>query len=253
MVSTKRQIRRDDDRYGGFAGTGMTDYDIMNGESNYIGNSMLRTDTDYDITNAAAPAVDNSVNAAPIEAAAPVVMPQSVEVPAPVAPARPKKAEAPHTREDILPTVKTRSYATDKTEAGVQQPTVEEVENTVKPTRRGLSSRERIMLCVYVAIALILAVAVIATGVSISAASVQSDALATQIEQNSLVIAAQESELASLYDETNIRERAVDAGMVDAGEPAYNAPVADKVGYPEAAPHTNGFDEFLDWLSHVLN
>lgn len=253
MVSTKRQIRRDDDRYGGFSGSEaslISDYDILNSEPAYIGNSMLRTDTDYNITNTAAPAAESSAYTAPVEAAAPTVAPQNVEVPAPPMLERPKKPEVPHSREDVLPTIKTRSYATEQADIK-ETPIAEETKETAK--RRGLSSRERIMLCVYVAIALILAVAVIATGVSISAASVQSDALSAQIEQNRVVIAAQENELAALYNEDNIRGRATQAGMVQAGESVYNAPVAETAGYPQATPHTNGFDEFMDWLSHILN
>jgi len=250
MISTKRQIRRDDDRYGSFdadnASPLLSDFGIS-GDVDYIGNSMLRSDVDIDITNTAA---STDIPEYTTEAAAPA----NVEVPPPAPlPERPAKPEVPHSREDVLPTLKTRSYATERTETEPASVATERTKESVRPARRGITSRERIMLCVYVAIALVLAIAVIATGVSISTASVQSDALVGQIEQKQAVILAQESELAVLQNEDNIRGRATEFGMVQAGESVYDAPVAETVDYPQANPHTNPFDEFMDWLSGLLN
>ncbi len=251
MISTKRQIRKDDDRYGGFGMDSIgaplvSEYDRIDNasaSSRYgMGTSLLMSDTDIDIKNesyAQEQAVDQTYTT--LDRAG-----VRTESPADI-PARPKKKEVPHSREDVLPTLKTRSYATEQAE--VKE---EPVAAPAKRAHRGLDARAKILLCVYVAVALVLAIAVIATGVSISRATVASDDLTMQIAQKQTVIAEQETTLAALRDADNIREKATANGMVQAGNSVYDAPATENVGYPEAKPHTNAFDVFLDWLSKVI-
>lgn len=253
MISTKRQIRKDDDRYGGFGMDNVgaplvSEYDRIDNasvSSRYgAGTSLIMSDTDIDIKN------EPYARQQDIEQTYTTLDRAGVRTEAPAdIPPRPKKKEVPHSREDVLPTLKTRSYATEQAQAEVKE---EPAEAPAKRVRRGLDSRAKIMLCVYVAVALVLAIAVIATGVSISQASVASDELTLQIAQKQTVIAEQETTLAALRDADNIREKAAANGMVQAGESVYDAPAAADVGYPEAEPHTNGFDKFLDWLSKVI-
>lgn len=247
MVSTKRQIRKDGDRYGNFDADYndapfVSEFGIVEApEKPERGSTDFIMTKDMDIRGAA-PVADPLYSTRETVGAA-------VPPPAPAAdiPPRPKKEETPHTREDVLPTLKTRSYAPEKFEP---EDIVEEA--PAKRERRGISARERVMLCVYIAIALVLAVAVIATGISISSASAESDALAEQIAQKQVVIVEQEATLATLTNDDNIRGRATTMGMVEAGESVYDAPVAETGSYPEAEPRTNGFDKFMDWFSRVF-
>ncbi len=251
MISTKRQIRKDDDRYGGFGMDGIgaplvSEYERIDNASvasRYgAGTSLLMSDTDIDIKNESyAQSAQTERMYTTLESAG-----AKTEMPADIPP-RPKKKETPHSREDVLPTLKTRSYATEQAE--VKEETVAA---PAKRARKGLDARAKILLCVYVAVALVLAIAVIATGVSISRAAVASDDLTLQISQKQTLIAEQETTLAALRDADNIRDKATANGMVQAGDSVYDAPAVGDVGYPDAEPHTNAFDKFLDWLSKVI-
>lgn len=236
MVSTKRQIRKDGDRYGNF--------DAEYTESPFISElGIVNTpeDTGYEPSRFMSGDIDIHGETETAPYAAPAAPPVAD------VPERPKKEEQPHSREDVLPTLKTRAYAPanfDESEITDEAP--------ASPRRRGISSRERVMLCIYIAIALVLAIAVIATGISISAASAESAALAEQIAQKQTMIIEQETTIATLRNDDNIRGRASSLGMVEAGESAYDAPTAATGEYPEAEPHTNGFDNFMDWFSEVF-
>lgn len=254
MITTKRQIRRDTDRFGGYGtesvrSTVISDYDR-------IGNAAAPS-ADQDVINDGARAANvdvNIVNPAPQQSAAYSDMYTTLATAsitekqtATEVPPRPVRQERPREREDILPTVKTRKYATEKIEANDEQAV-----SPVRRERRALDSRTKILLCVYVAVALVLAIAVITTGVSISNASAQADVLSGQIAQKQAVIVEQESVLADLRNDATIRDKATEMGMVSAGDPSYSAPDVESVGYPQAKPHTNAFDKFCDWLSKVM-
>lgn len=240
MVSTKRQIRKDGDRYGNFdsdytESPFISELGIVNTpeDSGYGPGSSYIMSGDIDIHGESAPSA------------------YTEEAPATDVPERPKKSAAPRSSEDVLPTLKTRAYAPEKfDEKAIAKET--EAEAPARRERRGISSRERVMLCIYIAIAVVLAIAVIATGISISTASAESDVLAEQIAQKQVVIVEQEAALTALRNDDNIRGRASSLGMVEAGESAYDAPTVATGEYPEAEPHTNGFDAFMDWFSEVF-
>lgn len=254
MLITKRQIKKDSDRYGGFYGTEdigrplvsdfteLTDLEPITVPDRSVGSSMLIADADTDITTPE-PLVAPKLMYTTMETAKP-----RTETPAtqPL-PERPKK-DVKYDKEDILPTVKTRAYATEQHE--------EEVEPTAAParrTRKGIDARTKILLCIYVVVALALAIAVIATGVSISRANAQVDTMTVSIEQKQQIVAEQQKTLAVLNDADAIRGKATEKGMVAAGDPAYTVTPVDTVDYPEAKPRTDGFDEFCDWLTKVIN
>lgn len=253
MITTKRQINRDLDRFGGYGtesarSSRIADFDdIKNTEPpayDYSSRgSLLMSDVDIDIKSEP----EQAKNERPLYTTIADAGTMATELP-PV-PARPKKESAPRSKDDVLPTLKTRAYASEQ-EQGVEK-------QAAAPARRAratLDSRTKILLCVYVAVALALAIAVIATGVSISSASAQADVFASQIAQKQIVIAAQEAELGELRNDEVIRDKAEDMGMVSVpSQPSYSAPATDTVVYPQATPHTNGFDKFCDWLSKVFN
>ena len=247
MVTTKRQIRRAIDRFVGYYTAEadvprISDYDgIANLEpisNERAGSSMLVSDDVRDIQQPIYTTPQMAAHTAP---AAPEVAP---------VPARPERPAQPRSKEDLLPTVKTRAYATEK---HAQDNERKEEKSTAMRTRASLDTKTKIMLCIYVVIALILAIAVIATGVSISNASAEADKIAAQVAQKQAVIAQQTQELAVLQDADAIRGKAVQNGMVPAGNPAYTVSSVETVGYPEATPRTDGWDEFFDWMSKVFN
>lgn len=247
MVTTKRQIRRDSDRFGGYYRTEtdgipvisdyarITDPDPVT-EPTRAGSSMLVSD---DVQK------DESMYTAP-------EMLAETETPSPeIAPAeRPVKNEPPRNKEDLLPTVKTRAYATEKPAQDIES---DKEKAPAKRARASLDTKTKILLCVYVVVALILAIAVIATGVSISNASAEADAVANKVAQKQAIVLRQEQELAALRDDDAIRGKALQNGMVPAGEPAYSVSNVQTVGYPEAAPRTDGWDEFFDAMSKIFS
>lgn len=242
MVTTKRQIRRDSDRFGGYYST---EIDGIPDISNYsrisdtepmtepatAGNSMLVSDDVQDDVYASTETVET-------------------EAPAPAPEVERRYKQEPRDKEDILPTLKTRAYATEKSAQNIDRMTDKA---PAKRARASLDTKTKILLCVYVVIALILAIAVIATGVSISKASAQADAVANRVAQKQVRVRQQEQELKLLRDDDAIRGKAVQAGMVPAGAPAYVVSNLETVGYPEATPRTDGWDEFFDTMSKVFN
>ncbi|MDE6029471.1 MAG: hypothetical protein K2F90_04030 [Clostridiales bacterium] len=242
MVTTKRQIRRDSDRFGGFYNTeigGIPDI------SDYS-----RVDNSEPVTESARPT--SMLVSDEVETAAHTEPEMRAETEAPAAAPeydQPIRIE-PREREDLLPTVKTRAYATDKPAQNVEQ---QAEKRTEKRNHASLDLKTKIMLCVYVIVALALAIAVIVTGVSISGATAQADAVANQVAQKQSIVMQQEQEIAALRDSDAIRGKALQNGMVPAGEPAYSVSNVPTVGYPEATPRTDGWDEFFDAMSKIFN
>ena len=164
------------------------------------------------------------------------------------------RAATPHNEEDIRPTLKSLSFVDAKP---IQEITREieakEETTTERRPRAVLDTKIKLWLCVYVVVALFLAVAVIATGISISNASAEADVIAASVAQKQAVISQQMQELASLQDEDVIRGKAIENGMVDAGDPDFTISNVESVGYPEATPRTDGWDEWFDFMSKVFN
>lgn len=254
MVTTKRRINKETDRFGGYgaeiAGSPLSEYDKIVDEPPTLGTASIVSDPApaQDVRQSVGAPVYTTLDSVAAPVAKPAPAPMSAPAPAVAAPyVPPKKSEKKREREDILPTVKTRAYGNN-----VEENSEVEAEKPARRERRGLDSRTKILLCVYLAIALVLAIAVIATGVSIANTSSQADAIAGRIAQNQAIIAEQESTLRVLGDEDNIRGRATENGMVQANSPTINAKPAEEVDYPDATPRTNSFDEFCDWLSKIL-
>lgn len=153
-------------------------------------------------------------------------------------PARPEREKKPRTREDLMPTIKTLIY-NDKQAAQNE---------TVAPKRRtsAIDPKYKVMLTVYVTIALVLAIAVIVTGVYISGAQAEAAVVSDMLGQKQAIIMEQESTLASLLDEDNIMEQATANGMVKTDGVDFDVDRVEKVDVPETPPLTNGFDKFCD-------
>ena len=243
MLTSKRQIKRDSDRFGGFYSTEtnefprISDFDISNNDTDIDADTSMRAESAAPEMNAQAP-----------EAAAPA------ETPAPAPAETSFRSQRPHKEEDIRPTIKSLTYADAKPIEEIAreiEPKQEEV--TQKRARPVLDTKMKILLCVYVVIALVLAIAVIATGVSISHASAEADIVAKSVAQKQQIISRQQRELEQLRDEDNIRAKALENGMVPAGDPDFSVSNVESVDYPEATPRTDGWDKWFDNMSKVFN
>ncbi len=171
-------------------------------------------------------------------------------------PPRPVKEKQPHDIEDVMPSFKTLTAADRRVDAVAAEKTdktVAERSAVRSASRTNLSPKMKVVLIVCLAVALVLAIAVIATGVSISHMTAESAALSQEIAAKQSVIAEQQATLANLTNDSTLRDEAILHGMVSAGEPEYTASRAEKSDYPEAQPHTNGFDDFCDWLGGIIN
>lgn len=247
---TRRQATTDAERRGGYASERIVSDTALNAEvaSDVANESILRNTQPVENIKIQSPAEQEFKYTTREALVAPPVKEPAAELPP-----RPEKAKRPLEKDDIMPTLKTRSMLATPIEEDVAAAPVEL--NDAVPTRRErtqLSPKLKVMLFVYLAIALVLAIAVIATGVSISRTAAAADRLATEIAAKQNVIAAQTTEIAASTDPDAIRDEAISLGMTYAGDPAATAPTVGKVEYPTPTEHTNGFDGFCDWLSNVL-
>lgn len=248
MVQTKRQIIRETDRFGGYGAEsrevdGSRELFTDRGPSDIssVRNTGANTVTvsDEPMLKAMPP-----ITAVPKEDKLYSTRQEVAVAPKTELPKRPVKDSRPASREDIMPSIKTRAYVTEAPTEAPQEPKAEVARQ--RRVRTNLDARTKVMLVVYVAVALVLAVAVIATGVSISKATASVQSLTNEIAQKQTVIAAQEERIANVTNEATIRDQAVKNGMVENNGAAYTVDTVDKIDYPTPTPHTNGFDKFAD-------
>ncbi len=144
-------------------------------------------------------------------------------------------------------------YSTRETlgESVAQQPRTSELPPRPEREKKSRTS-EDLMLTIYVTIALVLAIAVIVTGVYISGAQAEAAAVTGALSQKQAIIFEQETTLAELLDEDNILEQATANGMVKPDGTDYVVDRVDKVDVPETPPLTNGFDKFCDGFGQFL-
>ena len=223
MVQTKRQVNKDTDRFGGYGARSDEFESIL-------------TDSEPSDTAATSDVAFSDIQPITSQPAT-----ETYSARGTASPERPKKAPKNISHEDVMPSIKTRSYMNQAPTEEVEAQPAREVR-----TRINLDSRTKVMLVVYVAIALVLAIAVIATGISISKASAQVESLTAEIAQKQTVIVEQGEQIANVTNEATIRDEAIKNGMVDGGDPAYSVKTVEKIEYPEPTPHTNGFDRFAD-------
>lgn len=251
MVQTKRQVTIERDRFGGYGDIGVKK------ENNYI-----------DMTPSDISSVRNLGAIGGITVSDPE--PSLREMP-PITSARPEIEQKPiySTREtvadvpsvthrvhkekktleheDIMPSIKTRSYIEDAPVEDEPQPARE------RRARLNLDMRTKTLVIVYAVVALVLAIAVIATGVSISRATASAEQIGLEIANKQAIIDMQNQTIAELTNEATIRDEAVKNGMVYSNGSAFTASEVQKTEYPQAEPHTNPFDKFCDWLGKIIN
>ncbi|MDE7464231.1 MAG: hypothetical protein K2M48_04285 [Clostridiales bacterium] len=256
MITTKRQINTASDRFGGYASSRIAPAyvepevpsDISSMKSYSPENNIMLSDPEPTVADIRIPSDAGRAQAPKVEE--PLYSTRET-MKQPELPKRPEKEKTILNREDLMPSIKTQRAvenvsAQDKSAAKLASAV------PVRRERNKLSPRTKVLLFVYVAIALVLAIAVIATGVSISNVSAESDVLQAKIAQQTNMLNATTAQLVEATDPDELRAKASELGMVEAGEPSESITLVDRTDYPTAKPHTNGFDTFMDWISNVL-
>ncbi len=141
--------------------------------------------------------------------------------------------------EDVMPSIRTHDAA-------------ERHEETEPDRSAGLlSTRTKVMLAIYVAVAVVLAAIVIATGIALSSSTASVASLEAQVAARNATIAEQTSQILALEDDTLLSGMATEQGMshVSSVTEFELLPVEDA---PAVTANTNWFDRFCDWLSKIL-
>ena len=127
----------------------------------------------------------------------------------------------------------------------------ETAEESEQKVTQKLSSKAKIMLCVYLATALILALIVLATGLAITGTSKEVAALENEVKTQSALLADSEAMLSHLSDDLTITGSATEMGMVKTEDATKIEliKISDKTSYEE---RTNAFDRFCDFISGII-
>ena len=123
-------------------------------------------------------------------------------------------------------------------------------ENEEQETRK-LSSKTKVMLCVYMATALILALIVLATGLAIGGASKEVAVLENEVKFQSAQLAETDVKLSYLGDELTITGAATELGMVK-NDSATEVELLDYVDGVNYEARTGAFDKLCDFISKVF-
>ena len=252
MVTSRRQIINDNDRYGGF----IADTDVSStadtGNEMEFSDDILRIASEptaektdrYARTAVAEPEEDyTEVKPEPTrQASYKVETPASfrmVDEPVVEAPKKPRRVE------DVMPEIIRQNPTATTTNAVIS---VEQPAPVVR--ERKLSAAAKRTLVIYMSVVVAIVAAIIATGVVVSGVAAEVAGYETSIAAMEETIRSQTGELGALSDEAVIRDRAEDMGMVDAGD---NASSYDRLEIAEPTPDESGvFDAVRDWFNSIF-
>ena len=145
------------------------------------------------------------------------------------------RVTADMTLDEFMPTIKSDNRLEEKEE---------------QETRK-LSSKTKVMLCVYMATALILALIVLATGLAIGGASKEVAVLENEVKSQSAQLAETDVKLAYLGDDLTITGAATELGMVK-NDGATEVELLDYVDGVNYEARTGAFDKLCDFISKVF-
>lgn len=145
------------------------------------------------------------------------------------------RVTADMTLDELMPTIKSDNHLEEKEE---------------RETRK-LSSKTKVMLCVYMATALILALIVLATGLAIGSASKEVASLESEVKFQSEQLAETDVKLSYLGDELTITGAATELGMVKT-DGVTEIELIDYVDGASYEARTGAFDKFCDFVSKVF-
>lgn len=145
------------------------------------------------------------------------------------------RVTADMTLDELMPTIKSDNRLEEKEESET----------------RKLSSKTKVMLCVYMATALILALIVLATGLAIGSASKEVASLESEVKFQSEQLAETDVKLSYLGDELTITGAATELGMVKT-DGATEIELIDYVDGASYEARTGAFDKLCDFVSKVF-
>ena len=114
-----------------------------------------------------------------------------------------------------------------------------------------LDVKSKVMLGIYMMVALIMSIIVAATGIIVGNTQAQVNDLSAQVRAVSASISVQSAQISDLASAESVSERAVDSGMteISGGESIAFIPMSDANSY-EAS--TNFFDKVCDFVSSII-
>ena len=145
------------------------------------------------------------------------------------------RVTADMTLDEFMPTIKSDNRLEEKEE---------------QETRK-LSSKTKVMLCVYMATAIILALIVLATGLAFGGASKEVAVLENEVKFQSAQLAETDVKLAYLGDDLTITGAATELGMVK-NDGATEVELLDYVDGVNYEARTGAFDKLCDLISKVF-
>ncbi len=245
MVTYKRRIASEQDRFGGYAmqpsGKTVTDETEVPVTERFA----FRTTADEPVyTEENRTAYETERTQTVTRNAPPPVVEYSQRpvygytVPA-KAPRRAKK-QARREKEDLMPSIRTRAYA--------QQ---QEQESEKQAPRARLSGKAKAALVAYAAVTLLLAALVISVGLAVSNLNARSAQLEREIAQQNERLLAIDTDIAVYTDLDRIAGAAMNDGMHKIEHPVSVdlVPTTNPVSYES---RTNWFDKLCDWLSKII-
>ena len=247
MITTRRQVVNEQDRYGGYASQPVSRINVeVDEERDIRPDDFVR----YNSRRSAPVAETERRDMVDTEvrySARPMYPGLDEYVGLPETSAKPSSKSArkrvPRESEDVMPSIKTRAYMTEKPE---EVETVRRAES-----KEGMSRKAKIMLSVYVATVIILAAIVIATGVAISGAESGVSSLEYELANKNAIIMNQQAEITALGNDTYLTGAAVEQGMQKV-ENATEVDLAQLTSPADYEARTNWFDKFCDWLSKII-
>ena len=165
-----------------------------------------------------------------------------VQTPAPTRKAQKRK------KEDLMPVIQMPAYS----QAELDDRTEEKLYEKVKP-----SAKVKLALFGYLAVVLLLAVAVITTGVVVGRINRTADALAGEIAAKNVLLTEQASQIHDLTDLTDpaVRDRVTEAASANGMQEITTVVEVELLPTTEPTTYkgrTNWFDKFCDFLSKIF-
>lgn len=154
-------------------------------------------------------------------------------------------------KEDIMPTIKSSRKKEKKGERFAAEEISEVKSDNEASKSVTVDSKTKAIMLTYMAVAFVLAMIVLATGIMIGSRSVEVAGLENNVRQAYNRILGQEDTISYLNDELVVSAKADALGMTSAngGETIELLQLKDSVTYEE---RTNGFDAFCDFISKLI-
>lgn len=249
MVTTRRRITSEQDRFGGYGiqPSGTVTIDEPQTETPSFMQSdrySFRTVTDEPAFSADVSATDSRVKQTEQPSQPDVIeyssRPYNLTYDFLMPPAKQAKKQRRREKEDVMPSIRTRAYAS-----------AEEEKSEKKAAQAKISGKTKAALIAYVAAVVVFAILIIATGLAVSNINARSAELETEIAVKNERLAALNAEILGLTDMDAIAEAAANNGMqkIDSSIAVDLIPATDPVRYEG---RTNWFDKFCDFISNIF-